>query len=44
MQELHAVGDVVADEEVRERRDREVDQDLDERIDLVFLADGPEFD
>ena len=42
--ELHAVGDFVADEEVRQRRDRKIDEDLDERIDLVFLADGPEFE
>ena len=35
----HAVSDCVADKEIRHRRDREIGQDLDERIDLVLVAD-----
>ena len=43
-EEMHAVGDPVTDEEIGDRRDREVGQDLDQRIDLVLLADGAEFE
>ena len=39
-----AVGDAVADEEVGDRRDREVDQDLDQRVDLVLVAHGADFE
>jgi hypothetical protein len=37
-EEMYAVGDAVADEEVGQGRDRKVAQDLDQRIDLVLLA------
>ncbi|MNT85979.1 hypothetical protein D3C72_2262170 [compost metagenome] len=39
-EEVHAVGDAVADKEVGQRRDGEVGEDLDQRVDLVFLAHG----
>ena len=42
-EELHAVSDRVADEEVRDRRHCKIDEDFDERVDLVFLADGAQF-
>src|SRR5690606_21778386 len=41
-EEIHAVGNAVADEEIGEGGDREVDQDFDQGIDLVLLADGAE--
>ncbi len=41
-EEMDAVGDAVADEEIGNGRDREIGQDLDQRVDLVFLADGAE--
>jgi hypothetical protein len=37
-EEIHAVGDAVADEEVGQGRCREVAEDLDQRVDLVLLA------
>ena len=43
-EERHAVGDGVADEEVGDRRDGEIDQDLAERVDLVLVAHGAGFE
>ena len=43
-EESHAVGDRVADEEVGDGRDREIDEDLAERIDLVLVAYGADFE
>ncbi|MGF6262122.1 hypothetical protein OKW49_003050 [Paraburkholderia youngii] len=42
VEKLHTVCDRVADEEVRDRRHREVHQNLDQCIDLVLLAHGAE--
>jgi hypothetical protein len=42
-EEADAVGHGVADEEVGDGRDREVDQDLHQRIDLVLLAHRAQF-
>ena len=43
-EEARAVGDRVADEEVRDRRHGEIREDLDQRVHLVLLADGAEFE
>ncbi len=43
-EEAGAVGDAVADEEVRQGRHREVREDLHQRVDLVLAADGPELE
>ena len=43
-EEIDAVGDRVADEEVRDRGDGEVDDDLHQRVDLVLLAHGAELE
>ena len=43
-EEVDAVGDRVADEEVRDRGDGEVDDDLHQRVHLVLLAHGAELE
>src|SRR5690606_6515616 len=43
-EEVDTVGDAVADEEIGQRRYREIDQDLDQGVDLVFLAHGAELE
>ena len=43
-EEVDPVGDAVADEEVGDRRHREVGEDLHQRIDLVLLAHGADFE
>src|SRR5690606_38156308 len=43
-EEVDTVGDAVADEEIGERRYREIDQDLDQGVDLVLLAHGAELE
>ncbi|MCY1425658.1 hypothetical protein D9M71_414510 [compost metagenome] len=40
----HPVGDPVADEEVGQRRDREIGKDLRQRVDLVLLAHGADLE
>lgn len=44
MHELHAVCNVVADEEVREGGYREVHEDLDQRVHLILAPDRPQFE
>ena len=39
-EEIDAVGNAVADEKIGDRRNAEVGEDLDQGIDLVFLAHG----
>ena len=39
-EEADAIGDPVADEEIAERRNGEIDHDLAERVDLVLVPDG----
>ena len=43
-EEVDTVGDAVADEEVGDRRYREVGEDLHQRIDLALLADRAQFE
>ena len=43
-EEVGPVSHAVAHEEVHDRRHREVDEDLDQCIDLVLLADRAEFE
>jgi len=43
-QEVGAVGDHVADEKIGHCRDRQVDQDLDQRVDLVLAPDRADFE
>ncbi len=43
-EEIDAVGDRVADEEIGERRNREIAQDLDERVDLASAPHGADFE
>ncbi len=44
LHERHAIGDPVADEEVRQGRYGEVGDDLRQGIDLVLQAHGPDFE
>jgi hypothetical protein len=39
-EEIDAVGDGVADQEIGDGRDAEIGEDLDQRIDLILLPDG----
>jgi hypothetical protein len=43
-EEVDAVGKTVADEEIGDRRYREIGQDLHQRVDLALLAYGAEFE
>ena len=43
-EEINAVRDRIADEEVGDRRQSEIGQDLDQRVDLVLLAHGAELE
>jgi hypothetical protein len=43
-EEVDAVGDAVADEEVGNRRHAEIREDLDQRVDLILAANGAEFE
>ncbi|MNN38779.1 hypothetical protein D3C81_1527910 [compost metagenome] len=42
-EKVHPIGHPVADEEVGQAGDREVGKDLRQRVDLVLLADGADF-
>ncbi len=43
-EEHHAIRNPVADEEVDDGRDREVDEDFDECVDLVLVPHGADFE
>ena len=43
-EEIDAVGDAVADEEIGDGRHRKIGQNLDQRIDLVLLAHRADFE
>ena len=43
LHEAHAVGDPIAYKEIGQCRDGEVAEDLRQRVDLIFLANGADF-
>ena len=43
-EEINAIRDCVANQEIHHRRDREIDDDFYQRVDLIFVPDGADFE